>query len=318
MTICPYCNSAKSLLLGHVYCSRQSTPMQKLETGTLFIRSKKLEETSDHESRLSIRLMLNGRQYYRVGNHDHLVTSENYLVVNQGQRYRTAFQGKTEQEMILVAFQPGFAEGLLHTLVTPQDNLLDDPFHHNAQPVQFFEKTYDADPVIRQLFSLLRGLIDEDISVRKEVDLDGIYTALLVRLLDVHRNMDKEIGRLGSVKPSTRAELYRRLSIARDYMDAHLHRRVPVEEVATAACMSAHHFKRAFRELFGVPPHRYHVQRRLETAGQLLRQGSMSVGEVCRSVGFEDASSFIRLFRQRFGYTPGSGLSINTLPVQPF
>lgn len=306
MSICPYCNSAKSLLLGHVYCSRQSTPMQKLETGALLIKSKKLEETADHESRLSIRLMLDGRQYYRVGNHDHLLTPDNYLVVNQGQRYRTSFQGETEQEMILVAFRPGFAEGLLHAFVTPQDRLLDNPFPHNAQPVQFFEKTYDADPVIGQLFSLLRKLMDEDISVRKEADLDGIYTALLVRLLEVHRNLGKEIGRLGSLKSSTRAELYRRLSIARDYLDAHLHRRVGVEEAAAAACLSPHHFKRTFRELFGQTPHRYHVQRRLESAKQLLRQGRLSVGDICRAVGFEDSSSFIRLFRQRFGYTPGS------------
>ncbi|MBV6439695.1 MAG: AraC family transcriptional regulator [Haliscomenobacteraceae bacterium CHB4] len=311
MSICPYCNSAKSLLLGHVYCSRQSTPMQELETGTLFIKTKKLEETADHESRLSIRLMLNGRQYYRVGNHDHIVTPDNYLVVNQGQYYRTSFHGTTEQEMILVAFQPGFAEGLLHALVTPQDKLLDDPFQSNAQPVQFFEKTYNADPAIGKLFSLLRSLMNKDISLRKEADLDGIYTALLTRLLDVHRITSEEISRLGSVKSSTRAELYRRLSIARDYMDAHLHRRVSVEEAANAACLSPHHFKRIFKQLFGATPHRYHVYRRLESARQLLRHGCLSVGEICHLVGFEDDSSFIRLFRRRFGYTPGCGPPIS-------
>lgn len=285
--------------------------MQQLETGTLFIKARKLEETADHESRLSIRLMLNGRQYYRVGNHDHLVTPDNYLVINQGQRYRTSFHGETEQEMILAAFQPGFAEGLLHALVTPRDQLLDNPFHHNMQPVQFFEKTYDADPFIGQLFSLLRKMMNEDMALRKEADLDGIYTALLARLLDVHRHTGKEIGRLGSAKLSTRAELYRRLSIARDYLDAHLYRRVGVEEAATAACLSVHHFKRAFKELFGITPHRYHVQQRLESAKQLLRHGRMSVGEICHLVGFEDDSSFIRLFRLHYGYTPGANRSID-------
>ncbi len=305
MSACPYCNSAKSLLLGHVYCSRQNTPMQRLETGTLFIKTKKLEETADHESRLSVRLMLQGRQYYRVGGHDHVVTPDNYLIVNQGQHYRTAFESDTEQEMILVAFQPGFAEGLLHALVTPQDRLLDDPFPHNTQPVQFFEKTYDADPVVSRLFFQLRQLLDADIAVRKEADLDGIYTALLTRLLEIHRDTRKEIARLGSVKHSTRVELYRRLWLARDYLDTHLHRRVSIEEAATAACLSPHHFKRCFRELFGVTPHRFHVQRRLDAASVLLRQGRLRVGEVCRSVGFEDDSSFVRLFRQRFGRTPG-------------
>jgi len=305
MIICPYCNSAQSLLLGHVYCSRQNTPMQELDTGTLFIKTRKLEETADHESRLSIRLMLNGQQYYRVGAHDHLVTPHNYLLVNQGQHYRTAFSGDTEQEMILVAFRPGFAEGLLHTLVKPQDKLLDDPFFEPRQPVQFFEKTYDADPLIRRLFARLHNLIDEDLAIRKEADLDGIYTALLVRMLEIHRDLSGEINKLGSVKAATRAELFRRLSIAKDFMDAHLDRRIHLEEVAKVACLSPHHFKRAFKTLYGQPPHQYHISKRLEFCRLRLGLHAEPVSEIGRQAGFEDASSFIRLFRERYACTPG-------------
>src|SRR6187397_2286313 len=91
---CPYCNSAQSLLLGNVYCSHQGKPMEQLETGTLFIKSKRLEETSDHVSRLSIRCILNGEQHYKVNMHDHRITPDTYLVVNQGQHYKTSFQSK--------------------------------------------------------------------------------------------------------------------------------------------------------------------------------------------------------------------------------
>ena len=280
--------------------------MQELDTGTLFIKTRKLEETADHESRLSIRLMLNGQQYYRLGAHDHLVTPDNYLLVNQGQHYRTAFSGNTEQEMILVAFRPGFAEGLLHTLITPQDKLLDDPCFEPRQPVQFFEKTYDADPRITHLFARLHNLIDEDLATRKEADLDGIYTALLMRMLEIHRNLKGEINKLGSVKAATRVELFRRLSIAKDFMDAHLDRRIPLETVAKVACLSPHHFKRAFKTLFGLPPHQYHIGKRLEFCRHQLGLGAASVSEIGRQAGFEDPSSFIRLFRERYACTPAA------------
>lgn len=306
MSTCPYCNSAQSLLLGHVYCSRQNTPMQQLDTGTLFIKTRKLEETADHESRLSIRLMLNGQQHYRVGNHDHTVTPDNYLLVNQGQHYRTAFSGETEQEMILVAFRPGFAEHLLHNLITPQDKLLDDPFFEPSQPVQFFEKTYDADPVVCALFARLHNLIDEDLATRKEADLDGVYTALLMRMLEVHRNLRGEINKLGSVKAATRAELFRRLSIAKDFMDAHLDRRIHLEEVAKVACLSPHHFKRTFKLLYGLPPHQYHIHKRLEFCRRQLGLRAAPVSEIGRQAGFEDTSSFIRLFRERYACTPAA------------
>ncbi len=304
MHSCPYCHNARSLLLGNVYCSNEGTAMQKLDTGTLFIKSKKLEETADHESRLSIRLMLNGQQYYKVGSSEHLVAPDNYLVVNQGQRYRTSFTADYEQEMILVAFQPGFAEGLLHSLIVPEDKLLDDPFSTGQQPIYFFEKTYPKDPIIGQLFYQLRKLIDEPISVKNEINLDEIYSDLLLQLLNTHRHIRQEINQLRSIKRATRTELYRRLNIAKDYIEAHISQNISIEYAANIACLSPHHFKRTFKDLFGISPHQFHVKKRLERACHLL-QNSSSVGEACRQVGFEDTSSFIRLFRRHFGHTPG-------------
>lgn len=304
-TYCPYCNSAQSLLLGNVYCSHQGKNMEMLETGTLFIKSKKLEETKDHVSRLSIRCMLKGEQHYKVGNHEHKVTPENYLVVNQGQHYRTSFEGNEEQEMILVAFKPGFAEELLHSMITPDDLLLDDPFKEHEQQIYFFEQTYHMDPVIGSLFKWVRSQIDEEIAWRKSIDLDSVYSTLLSRLLQVHRNLYSEINKIGSTKYSTRVELYRRLCIAKDFMDAHLERKVKVDEVSNVACLSPHHFKRTFKKLFGKTPHSYHVQKRLEYSCQLIQQAQLSVSEICQKVGFEDTSSFIRLFRLHYGCTPG-------------
>jgi len=279
--------------------------MEQLETGTLLIHAKRLEETFEHVSRLSIRCMLNGNQYYKVGNQEALVTPKNYLVVNQGQHYKTSFSSDDDLEMMLVAFRPGFAEELLYSLITPQDKLLENPFARSNQPITFFEKTYETDPVISQLFLHLRKLIDEDISIRKETDHDGIYSDMLTRLLFVHRGLRKTIDKLDSVKHSTRTELFRRLNIARDYMDAHACEKISLAEISKVACLSVHHFKRSFHQLFGESPHRYLVKKRIEKAQQLLRETNLKTDEVCAATGFENASSFIRLFRHQNGVTPG-------------
>lgn len=308
MSHCPYCNSAQSLLMGNVYCSHQASNMSELDTGVLFLKSKKLEETDDHISRLSIRCMLKGEQHYKVGANDFRVTQQNYLVVNQGQNYRTSFEGDEEQEMILVGFKPGFAESLLYSLTTKGDKMIDEPFGKSGQPVLFFEKTYDNDPILSELFRRLRMLIDEKIEWRRTVDLDSLYTTMLTRLLNVHRNLFSQINKIDRLKYSTRAELYKRLSFAKDFMDAHPDRKLSVEEVSRVACLSSFHFKRSFSGLFGISPHAYHVQKRLEYSCKLLSQGSLNINEVCIRVGFEDPSSFIRLFRKKFGITPGKFL----------
>ena len=302
--LCPYCNSAQSILMGNVYCSHSSDDMHKLENGSMMLKLNKLEETAEHTSRLTIRLTLNGEQHYKIGNHDHLINANKYLVINQGQSYKTSFEGTDNQEMVLVAFKPAFVAGVLKSIVTPEDNLIDDPFKAPEQPVSFFERAFDMDEEILQLFQLLRKLMDEDLGYKKEYDLQSVYSSLLLRLLDIHKNLKPEIDKLNSTKLSTRTELYRRLYIAKDYMDAHPDKRISIDEVARVAFLSTHHFKRAFKELFETTPHQYHVVKRLERSRVLLQNDENKVEDVCRKVGFENTSSFIRLFREHYGCTP--------------
>src|SRR5215216_2531243 len=121
ISYCPYCNSAQSLLMGNIYCSHQRESIKKLDNGVMFINSRKLEETDIHISRLSIRCMTGGEQYYKVGSNEHTVTPENYLVINQGQHYKTSYQGSGNNEMMLMAFKPGFAEEILYSEMTNED-----------------------------------------------------------------------------------------------------------------------------------------------------------------------------------------------------
>lgn len=303
---CPYCNSAQSLLMGNIYCSHQSESVEKLENGVMFINSSRLEETDVHISRLSIRCMSGGEQYYKVGPSEHRITPENYLVINQGQQYKTSFEGSGNTEMMLMAFKPGFAEEVLYSEMTDDDKLLDDPFKTGKQPVYFFEKTYDSDLFISNTFSWLRRLMKEDVGWKKTVDLDSVYSQTLVRLLQIHRGLYTEINKLNSVKLSTRKELYRRLTIGKEFLDTSLDRKISVEEVSRISSLSPHHFKRTFKKIFGLTPHQYHVKKRLEYSRRLFESGRLNVSEICQLVGFEDSSSFIRLFRNTYSCTPGN------------
>lgn len=67
------------MLMGQVYCSNHShVPIEKLETGTLYIDSRHMEETAEHISRLSIRYSLKGEQYYRIGSDN--ANIENFMI----------------------------------------------------------------------------------------------------------------------------------------------------------------------------------------------------------------------------------------------
>jgi AraC-like DNA-binding protein len=105
-------------------------------------------------------------------------------------------------------------------------------------------------------------------------------------------------------RPSQFEWYARRIDRARQTLDEQFASRHSLASLARTAAMSPFQFARIFRELTGVPPHRYLVQRRLSAAAERLRQGA-SATETCYAVGFSDLSHFTHAFRRVFGTPPG-------------
>jgi AraC family transcriptional regulator len=90
------------------------------------------------------------------------------------------------------------------------------------------------------------------------------------------------------------------------YIDEHLCEQVPLATLARLARLSTYYFCRAFKQSFGVPPHRYHTNRRIEEAKVLLASRKCSVTEVGLTLGFSETSAFSAAFRKTTGQTPSS------------
>jgi AraC family transcriptional regulator len=89
-----------------------------------------------------------------------------------------------------------------------------------------------------------------------------------------------------------------------EFIEAHLADDFPLAALANLAQLSTYHFARAFKRSFGVPPHRYHTNRRIERARALLANPKTSVADVAFEVGFSGASAFAATFRRTTGQTP--------------
>jgi AraC family transcriptional regulator len=88
------------------------------------------------------------------------------------------------------------------------------------------------------------------------------------------------------------------------FIDANLDRRLTVAVIAGLVGLSRFHFARAFKQSFGVPPHRYHTERRIERAKDLLAHSPHSVTEIAIKVGFSEISAFTTAFRRLTGLAP--------------
>ena len=79
---------------------------------------------------------------------------------------------------------------------------------------------------------------------------------------------------------------------------------VSLQELADAAGLGIRHFSRAFRAATGCSPHQYLLQRRVEHAKGLIRQG-LPLADVAVQCGFCDQAQLTRTFVRQTGTTPG-------------
>jgi AraC-like DNA-binding protein len=95
-----------------------------------------------------------------------------------------------------------------------------------------------------------------------------------------------------------------RLRRVRDRIDREYAQPLDVEALARGAHMSAGHLSRQFRRAYGESPYSYLMTRRIERAMALLRQGDLSVTEVCFAVGCSSLGTFSTRFTELVGVPP--------------
>jgi AraC family transcriptional regulator len=78
-----------------------------------------------------------------------------------------------------------------------------------------------------------------------------------------------------------------------------------ISNIAAAAGYSVQHFQRLFMQEYGVTPHKYLQNLRLQRALQLMKENAeIAVQDIALSLGME-TNYFIRMFRGAYGCTPG-------------
>ena len=78
-----------------------------------------------------------------------------------------------------------------------------------------------------------------------------------------------------------------------------------LEYLAKRVGRSPQRFAVQFKKIFGIPPVEYVIRLRLAEAFAMLQNRNLSVKDVAAGTGFESVQYFCRIFRQRFGISPG-------------
>lgn len=91
---------------------------------------------------------------------------------------------------------------------------------------------------------------------------------------------------------------------AQSWMEGHLREKISIDQLGERFGMSSRTFKRRFKQATGDTPLAYLQSLRIEAAKKILESTRMPIEQVTCKVGYEDSSSFMKLFKRRTGISP--------------
>lgn len=90
-----------------------------------------------------------------------------------------------------------------------------------------------------------------------------------------------------------------------DFVEANLHERIGLDDLAQAAGLSPNHFLRVFKLATGDTPYHFLRARRLERARQLLAANTLTIAQLALECGFANQAHFTAAFTRAMGISPG-------------
>jgi AraC family transcriptional regulator len=92
----------------------------------------------------------------------------------------------------------------------------------------------------------------------------------------------------------------------REHVEAHLDRDLAMADLAAVAGVGVSHFRALFGRTFGMPPHRYLIERRVARAQALIAADAAPLAEIALMAGFSHQSHLARWMRRLTGATPAA------------
>lgn len=175
------------------------------------------------------------------------------------------------------------------------ERVIQDTTDQNSTELYHYLGTSDA--IVQQFGQLIQAESNTK-GLGGQIYVESLAQALVVHLL-------RNYGTLKHFSNYLRGGLPQyKLQQVVDYIHHHLDQDLTLADLAQVAQISPTYFAGLFKESTGISPHQFVIQRRIERAQQLLRQGKLTISEIALQVGFAHQSHLNYHFKRLVGVTP--------------
>ncbi len=134
------------------------------------------------------------------------------------------------------------------------------------------------------------------LQVGRELRLLGILYMLLSELIENNTQT------LSSHSPKDRKEAYIKTAI--QYIEMNYSRKITISDIARHIGLDRSYLCHLFKELLSKSPQQFLIDYRMNKAIELMHNPLLSLGDIARSLGYNDVLSFSKIFSRTQGIAP--------------
>lgn len=272
-------------------CKKQGYLKEDFRLFHLKDKKKRIYEPHYHDF-LKITLLLEGNVSYVVEGRSYQLCPYDIVLVNRGQIHRPEVEDTLPYERILLYLSPAFLNRF-----SQEGAALDHCFkaasYRHSQVLRLKEDAKHA------LLSLLKRL-ERSQNWQDQEFAGSLYSRILCLEFLIQLNRFSSDSNAQYLPTST---LDYRVSGLISYINEHLEEELKIDRLSSLISMSPYHMMRTFKEETGRTIGSYITEKRLLKARELLEGGTKAT-EACYICGFNNYSTFLRAYKQHFGYLP--------------
>lgn len=99
------------------------------------------------------------------------------------------------------------------------------------------------------------------------------------------------------------------------FIDERISSSISLDDLAQQVKLSTSYFSAAFKASFGVSPHNFIIQRRVQLAKSMMLESDAPLCEIALDCGLSDQAHLSRIFRRYTGTTPSAWRRYQTRPA---
>lgn len=274
----------------------QSSPIAEFGPSRLMVSSLNTFYRKQNASPFSVKVVTKGVENYWLLGKNYSVREGEFLIVNEKDPVTVNVESKEQTKG--VCFYPPFdlIQGTLERMTLNTDQILERKTtpHHTI----FTHKVNRLNSSLTGKFlaSILQNLNHE--TALTDTESLNLYLRLAEVLVKDQLIINDQLRCLKSKRKTAQEELYRRLSVVKDFIHDNYTEKLEIEQLANLSCLSKFHFLRSFKDLYGLSPYQYAIRLKLEKADTYHMQGYSYV-QINELVGFSDPKNLKRALQKR-------------------